>query len=140
MNFTVKNYNRIKIISLQNGRFITGDPLTVTLVDNRGRIYTIRISAGTVWNGLSIPKVFRWFLPVYDETNYLYNIAGLIHDLLYASSLLPKDTADDIFRGILRDAGISRFKASTAELCVEKFAGKHYGSDEYGMKDHISVN
>ena len=40
--------------------------------------------------------------------------------------------AVDMLRGILRDAGLSRFKASTVCWCVNNFAASHYGPENDG--------
>lgn len=124
-----------------NGLHVIQSKLVVNLIRDDNLLYTITIYPGAMCDGLSIPTGLRWFLPKWDKDNDLYNIAGIIHDGLYASELLTKDTADDIFRSILRDAGISRFKASTAEWCVQTFAKCHYGRkhDEYNMAAYVSV-
>lgn len=142
MNYKVRNYTDPVISKLQDDKYILENDIEVDLKEgNYG--YTVRISikAGAVWDGLSVPYLFRWFLPNYSIDNPLVNIAGLVHDAMYASELVAKDTADDMFRGILRDAGISRFRASTAEYLVEKFAKKHYGieHDKYDLRNRVSI-
>ena len=54
----------------------------------------------------------------------------------------PKKLANDIFRGMLRHSGISRFRAGVDDKCVEWFAdgGKHCGNDEYGNADSVEVS
>ena len=91
---------------------------------------------GSCWDGASIPRVFSWFLKSYDTKNSLYTFASLVHDYCYASECVEKDVADDFFRGIMRDSGISRLKASTAEWCVQTFAKNHYGvsHDRFGLR------
>lgn len=91
-----------------------------------------RFSAGFKTDGLSVPFIFRWFLPNWDEKNMDYNMAGVIHDCLYGNEGFEKFTreeCDDIFRGILRECGISRFKAGAADKSVEWFASKHFKTD-----------
>ena len=48
---------------------------------------------------------------------------------------------DDIFRGLLRESGIGRFKAGCADKAVEWFAGgkNHWGADEYKIADKCSM-
>lgn len=88
-------------------------------------------------DGLSVPKPLRWFLKDWDPKNGLYNIAGALHDWLYATEgcngMFSRSECDDIFRGILREAGLGRFKASTADYMVGLFAGssRHWGNDSY---------
>lgn len=144
MNYKVKNYTQPVIRKLDDGEhYILENDITVALKEgNYGYIVRIHIKAGAIWDGLSVPYIFRWFMPNYFIDNPLANVAGLVHDAMYASELVAKDTADDMFRGILRDAGISRFRASTAEYIVEKFAKKHYGieHDKWNLRKKISID
>lgn len=105
-------------------------------------VYDFDVSYGAVWDGLSTPKCLQWFIPSYIECNDMFNWAGLIHDALYGSALLPKDVADDVFRSVLRDAGLSRFKASSAEFWMSKFSKSHYGveHDAHGLRYHIKMH
>lgn len=143
MNYKVKNYTQPVIRQLDDGeQYILCNDIEVVLKEgNYGYIVRIHIKSGAVWDGLSVPYIFRWFMPNYFIDNPLANVAGLVHDAMYASELVAKDTADDMFRGILRDAGISRFRASTAEYLVEKFAKKHYGieHDKWNLRKKISI-
>lgn len=104
----------------------------------------IDILPGFKCDGLSVPVIFRWFLPSWDKKNGLYNLAGAIHDGLYANCgyyAFNRSECDDIFRGLLRESGICRFKASSADWCVGKFAGgdSHWGNDSYNCKDLIKL-
>lgn len=102
-------------------------------------------STGFRCDGLSVPKPFRWFLKDWDEDDELYNLAGAVHDWLYASvgacGHFTRSECDDIFRGILRESGVSRFKASTADLMVGLFAGcrLHWGNDSYGVRGLVRM-
>lgn len=144
MNYKVKNYTQPIIRKLDNDeQYILENDIEVVLKEgNYGYIVRINIKAGAVWDGLSVPYIFRWFMPNYFIDNPLANVAGLVHDSMYASELVAKDTADDMFRGILRDAGVSRFKTSTAEYLVEKFAKKHYGieHDKWNLQDFVEIS
>ena len=90
-------------------------------------------------DGLSVPKIFRWFLPSWSEDNQAYNVAGALHDWLYTTKgnfgMFTREECDDIFRGILRESGIGRFKAGCADKAIEWFAGgkSHWGNDGYGV-------
>ena len=105
----------------------------------------VRLDENFRCDGLSVPWAFRWFLPSWDEKNQLYNLAGAIHDWLYstkgADSMFSREECDDIFRGILRESGISRFKAGAADKAVEWFAGgsNHWGADGYKVADKCSM-
>ena len=89
-------------------------------------------------NGLSVPKGLRWFLPNWKDNDQLFNTAGAVHDWLYATKgnygMFKRSECDDIFRGILRESGINRLHASTADFMLGLFGGgsKHWSSDEYG--------
>ena len=96
-------------------------------------------------DGLSVPRAFRWFLPSWDTSNELYNLAGAFHDWLYATKGFcgrwSRSECDDAFRGILRESGMSRFKASTADFAVGLFAGnsRHWGNDSYGVANLVTL-
>lgn len=143
-SYKVTNYSLLEMSSIDNDKFVLLNDFYITVMksDNANEKYTIKISKGAIWDGLSIPKMFRWFMPEIDYTNELYSAAGLVHDCLYASELLSKSISDDIFRSILRDAGMTRFKASTAHLCVKLFAKCHYGIkyDTNNLRDFIKVS
>lgn len=142
-SYKVTNYSLLEMSSIDNDKFVLLNDFYITVMnsDNSNEKYTIKIYKGAVWDGLSIPKLFRWFLPEIDYTNQLYSASGLVHDGLYASELLSKDKADDIFRSILRDSGISRFKGSTAHWCVSNFAKCHYGKkhDTNGLGKFVEI-
>ena len=119
--------------------------ITTVISDEYNNYYQIVLDKGFRCDGLSVPKIFRWYLPSWDKDNQLYNLAGAIHDALYTfkgANIFSRSECDDIFRGLLRDSGISRFKAGLADKAVELFAGgdKHWGNDEWNNKDRISVN
>lgn len=88
-------------------------------------------------DGLSVPRLFRWFLQSWDEKNTLYNVSGALHDWLYTTKgnfgMFKREECDDFFRGLLRESGIGRFKAGCADKGVEWFAGgdAHWGADQY---------
>lgn len=100
-----------------------------------GKIYEVSFlfEPGYRCDGLSVPRLFQKFLPRWDYCNRIYNWAGAIHDALYANrgfGIFTREQCDDIFRGILRLSGISRFKAGCADKAVEWFAKKHWGDDK----------
>lgn len=105
---------------------------------------TFTLREGFRCDGLSVPWAFRWFLPSWDSKNALYNVAGAVHDWLYTTkgySILRREECDDIFRGLLRESGIGRFKAGCADKAVEWFAGgkNHWGNDDYKIADKCSM-
>lgn len=136
MNFKLKSCDVFSWEKVKGGMFQLKNDFEAVWLDNEGLCYHFYFSRGALWDGASIPKMFRWYLPNIDEKNLVYTLAGLVHDACYGSELLDKDTSDDLFRGTMRDAGIPRRKASFAEWCVEHFAKSHYGrkNDRYGIR------
>lgn len=43
--------------------------------DEYNNQYQIILDKGYKCDGLSVPKMFRWYLPSWDEDNSLYNLA-----------------------------------------------------------------
>ena len=118
--------------------------ITTVICDEYNSYYQIILDKGYRCDGLSVPVVFRWYLPSWDKDNQLYNLAGAIHDALYTlkgANMFTREGCDDIFRGLLRDSGISRAKAGLADMAVGLFAGgdRHWGSDTWNNKDKIHV-
>nr|DAW67870.1 MAG TPA: Protein of unknown function (DUF1353) [Caudoviricetes sp.] len=142
-SFRVLKADTLDILHIRDDLLFLNKPAHLAIYDvNTLEVYDFAISYAAVWDGLSTPKCLRWFLPSYDPKNDLFNWAGLIHDALYGSALLPKDVADDVFRSVLRDAGLSRFKASSAEFVMSKFSKSHYGrtQDRHGIRFHVKMN
>lgn len=113
--------------------------MTIGMRDGTTRNVQATFAPGFRCDGLSVPVIFRWFLKSWDESNPLYNMAGAIHDWLYLTKgnggMFSREECDDIFRGMLREAGIGRFRAGCADKGVELFAGnkRHWGNDSYGV-------
>lgn len=112
--------------------------------DENDNYWQIILDKGYRCDGLSVPKIFRWYLPSWDKDNSLYNLSGAIHDALYTlrgANMFSREECDDVFRGLLRDAGISRSKAGLADMSVRLFAGgeKHWGNDTWSNRDKIHV-
>ena len=96
----------------------------------------LTLKAGFRTDGASVPSAFTWFLPKWDKKNTCYNCAAILHDCLYSSKGIKgkfsREECDDFFRGGLRYAGISRFKAGVADKAIEWFASspEHWGDDD----------
>lgn len=123
-----------------NGLYVLKSPVYIDFMYN-GTLFRIKIDKGAMTDGLSVPKIFRWYLPDWNDSNPLYNIAGICHDGAYGSELLAKDVADELFYQGLVKAGISKSKASVAKWAVEHLAGLHYGRshDDYDIAPYVSV-
>lgn len=125
--------------------FVIKLSLDLTIDGGKERRFVFTFSPGYRCDGLSVPWAFRWLMKSWDPTNDLYNMAGAVHDWLYATKgntyYFSREECDDIFRGILREAGQCRGKAGIADKAVEWFAGgsKHWGSDEYNVKNLVVI-
>ena len=123
-----------------NGLYVLKSPVFIDFMYN-GTLFRIKVDKGAMTDGLSVPKIFRWYLPDWNDSNPLYNIAGICHDGAYGSELLAKDVADELFYQGLVKAGISKSKATVAKWAVEHLAGLHYGrkNDDYDIAPYVSV-
>ena len=141
--YLMQTNNDNKFWENKNGVYVLNKSIKTTIADETNYLFTITLKKGYKCDGLSVPKIFQWFLPSWDSTNSTYNLAGALHDALYTMkgfNVYCRENCDDIFRGILRYAGISRFKAGCADKAVEWFASgdKHWGNDDFGNKPLIS--
>lgn len=116
------------------------DDIICIVRDELGTHYEFHLLPGFRCNGGSVPFIFQWFVPSWSPTNDLINMAYALHDGCYASGLLHRDVSDDLLRGLLRDAGLSRVKASTVCYAVNKFAESHYQHDEYDTAKFIKLH
>ena len=132
MHFYIQHFSNL-VYHKEDGLYVLDNDLYVIVTDETGAVYMFTLYKRFKSNGGSVPKIFRWFMPSWDDNVPLLCIAYLLHDWLYASAELPKEQADDLLRGLLRDAGYNRFHASTVCWAVNTFAKSHYGKDEYGV-------
>lgn len=128
------NYKKV------NGLYVIQNDVWIDFLYNDNK-FRITVDAGAMTDGLSVPKIFRWYLPDWNDSNSLYNIAGICHDGAYGSELLSKDIADELFYQGLIKAGISKSKATVAKWAVEHLAGLHYGKkhDDFGISEYVDV-
>ena len=141
-SYYLKSWDVFSWDTMKNGLYKLKNDCDFLLDTCDGRHYVIHCKAGLVWDGASVPKPFRWYLPNIDERNLVYTAAGLLHDCCYGGELLPKAEADDLFRGVLRDSGTRRCKAGLAHVCVTLGAKGHYGkdNDRYGIRFFCSID
>lgn len=112
----------------------------ITLTLNDGKKYTFSFKKDFKCDGLSVPSYLQWFLPRWIDKNMLYNLAGVVHDSLYASKgykVFTRDDSDAIFRGLLRMAGCNRFHASMADFMLGIFAKSHWGQDDLNSAKYV---
>ena len=124
-----------------NGLYVLDEDVWLDF-ELHGTKFRIKVDKGALTDGLSVPKIFRWYLPDWDDSNPLYNISGICHDGMYGSELVCKEMADQLFYQGLILAHIPRRKASVALWSVERLAGLHYGSehDDFGISEYVSLN
>lgn len=142
-SFYYMKYNNIDKWAGKDTHIVQSD-MYVVISDERNNLYKITLLKGFRCDGLSVPFIFQWFLPSWSK-DFKYNIAGAIHDALYTVKgfgIFNRETCDDIFRSLLRDSGISRFKAGCADKAVEWFASSdnHWGNDSFRNKDYIKLS
>ena len=138
------------ISKAQNVRLMSDVMLCLELKwKNRVFVVEILFRKGYESDGLSRPEILKKWIKRFDEKNSLYNFAGFGHDWLYSRKGLLTDgiefsrsECDDIFRGILREAGVSRFKAGAMDWAVGVFAGgsKHWGNDSLNSRDKVTCS
>lgn len=89
--------------------------------------FTFVISKGFLFDGASVPKSCWVFMGSPFDSDLM--LAALIHDWLYWSRSLPKDTADTYFKIVLRADKVGFFRAGTMHRAVWAFGGKAYDSN-----------
>ena len=131
----VVNYKKV------NGLYVIQNVVWIDFLYNDNK-FRISVDKGAMTDGLSVPKIFRWYLPDWNDNNPLYNIAGICHDGAYGSEVLGKWVADEMFYQALLKAGISRSKAYVAKWAVENLAGLHYGRqhDDYDIAPYVKLD
>lgn len=105
--------------------------------------YLWTVDPGYVSNCGSIPWIGQMLLGVksYDSNKPLQNAFFFLHDDLYQKKgygIFSRDDSDALCRGGLREAGCSRFQASTIDFCLMIGACGHWGDNAYGNFDFLS--
>ena len=109
------------------------------------RQYRVDFREGAETDGLSVPRLFRWFLPVWDEAKPEYSMVGATHDALYATAgfggIFTREDSDDFLRGGLRCAHKDREHAGIADMAVRLLACRHWGAaaDIHDLRDYVTV-
>lgn len=130
----VCNYHKV------NGLYVIDNDVWIDFMINTTKL-RIQVDKGGLTDGLSVPKIFRWYLPDWDDSNVLYNVAGICHDGIYGSEIMCKKMADELFYKALIKAGIKPSKAYIAKWSVEHLAGLHYGNkhDDFGISEYVRL-
>lgn len=121
---------------------LINDASVVCYFTKKGKEYTMKLNLkkGFKTDGASVPSAFTWFLPKWDSKHMEYNCGAIVHDVLYTTKGIDgvffREECDDFFRGAVRKAGYSRFKAGVADKAIEWFASSpsHWGSDDLENK------
>jgi hypothetical protein len=109
------------------------------------RQFRVDFREGAETDGLSVPRLFRWFLPVWEENNPEYSMVGATHDALYATAgfggIFTREDSDDFLRGGLRCAHKDRERAGIADMAVRLLACRHWGAaaDTHDLRDYVTV-
>lgn len=112
------------------------------LYTSRGK-YLWELREGYISNCGSIPWLAQKIIRVksYDPKNNLQNAVFVLHDDLYQKkgyNLFDREDSDALCRGGLREAGCSRFQASTIDFFLKLGAWGHWGDNSYGNFDFLS--
>jgi hypothetical protein len=70
----------------------------------------VSVAAGTLTDGASIPRPFRWFLGQPLETKFWR--ASLIHDVLYEREIGRRVDADQVFLDFLKEDDVGKVRRS----------------------------
>lgn len=150
MAITVQDVNFTSIIAEKENKTYTFTWPTVIDVfyvkNNKKFKLSVNLQKNFRTDGASIPTIFQWFLPSWDNSNMKYNCGAIIHDCLYTLSGLDgyftREECDDFIRGIWRVSGICRFKASFADVCLALFASgkEHWGNDNLDNKKNKLIS
>ena len=127
--YLMKTNNTNELWKTIDGVHVLTKNIETIISDDKNNTYKIIIKKGFKCDGLSVPKLFQWFLPSWDNKNSDFNLAGIIHDALYGKKgfgIFNREDSDSLFRGLLRDAGLNRFHASTADFMLGLFAKNHW--------------
>jgi len=95
----------------------------------RGKYQSWRVHKGFVTDFASSPK-FLWAL--FPPTGK-YTRAAVIHDFLYTHHCVPRKDADGIFRRIMRECGVSKWRRYLMWLAV-RTCGGFYWTKKHSVK------
>lgn len=99
--------------------------------------YQIFISKGFIYDGASIPR-FLWSI-IGCPFRPKYRAVALVHDYLY-SIYADRKLADQIFKQMLLDAGVSKVKAATMYRALRMFGGRAYRKCKRTIKVQLEQN
>jgi len=110
-------FTDLKITFLHNGKFVRLDSnLWVTWEENE----CVCVPKGFICDMASIPNWANWLIPKLGP----WNIPAVVHDYLYSIHKTSRRRADEIFKLLLREEGVSWWRRNIMYLAV-RFGG-HY--------------
>ena len=112
-----------EVKSIKKYPFICKTELKVKLFDHeKEEVYSFVIPKGYCYDGASVPRIF-WRL-IGPNTDNSFLIPALIHDVLCEHKEVidyDRKLTSKVFKGCLRTAGVSSFKAQIMYLAVDTF-------------------
>jgi len=81
----------------------------------------ITVLPGFVWDGASVPRFF-WRL-VGAPMNGKYVPAALLHDVLYAAEMFPREKCDAVFLEFMAQLGVAWWRRTAMYLAVRLGGG-----------------
>lgn len=103
--------------------------------------YLIKVKAGLIYDGASIPKLF-WNL-IGSPFTGKYRVASLVHDALYASEGLDRKKCDEVFLDLMEQDGVGYFKRYAMYWAVRLGGGlvwkRHTDESVMESKGYIDV-
>ena len=68
------NYSNVCNADKVNGLYVLKSKVYIDFEYNYSP-FRITVDKGAMTDGLSVPKIFQWYLPAWDKDNALYNAA-----------------------------------------------------------------
>ena len=132
----------LKVVGSGKGIYCFVESFETRLFTNRG-VYLWSVKPGYVSNCGSIPWIGQKVLRVksFDSEKPLQNAFFFLHDDLYQKKgygLFDREDSDAICRGGLREAGCTRFQASTIDFFLMLGAWGHWGDNAYNNAESLS--
>ena len=121
MRYVYPEMSKDEIEAVVKYPFINNTSLYVNIHDKRKDVvYSFMIEKGYSWNGADIPLLL-WRI-IGSKTQPEFLIASLVHDVLCERrELINRDRklSSLVFRGLLIEAGVSKFKANLMMFFVD---------------------
>lgn len=112
-----------EIKSIKKYPYMNKSTFNVTLLDkDKNKTYHFTIPKFYCWNGSDIPRIFWRLISSRHEPQYL--LASCLHDfMLENKTVIDNDRylSSRVFRALLLEAGVSKFKANIMMQAVDLF-------------------